>query len=83
MEGIEKIKEAFAGIIERLNRIVKTISKFFKPLLDKIWKECKGSKKKNGGRDPFRCRKMSKNKLKKYNYIPVNQKKRPNQRRNI
>lgn len=32
MEGIEKIKEAFAGIIERLNRIVKTISKIFKPL---------------------------------------------------
>ena len=83
MEGIEKIKEAFAGIIERLNRIAKTISKIFKPLLDKIYRESKDSKKKNGGKDPFRCRKMSKNKLKKYNYIPVNQKKRPNQRRNI
>lgn len=83
MEGIEKIKEAFAVIIERLNRIVKTISKIFKPLFDKIYRESKDSKKKNDGKDPFRCRKMSKNKLKKYNYIPVNQKKRPNQRRNI
>lgn len=83
MEGVEKLKEAFAEIIERLNKIVKSISKIFKPLLGKIWRESKGSKKKNGCRDPFRRQKVSKNKLKKYNYISVNRKKRPNQRRNI
>lgn len=83
MEGIEKLKEAFNEMIERLNKIVKSISKIFKPLLSKIWRESNGSKKKNGGRDPFRRKRRHKNRLKKYNYIPVNRKKRPNQRRNI
>lgn len=83
MEGIEKIKEAFEVVAKRLREVVRTFSKLLHRLFDKIYRESKDSKKKNGGKDPFRCRKMSKNKLKKYNYIPVNQKKRPNQRRNI
>ena len=83
MEGIEKIKEAFEIVAKRLREVVKTFSEWFHQLLDKIHQESNGSKKKNGCRYPFRRRKMGKNRLKKYNYIPVNKKKRPNQRRNI
>lgn len=83
MEGIEKLKEVVGNIVKRLREVVSTFSKWFHQFLDKIYQESNGSKKKNGGRDPFRCRKRGKNRLKKYNYIPVNRKKRPNQRRNI
>lgn len=83
MEGIEKIKEAFEIVVKRLREVVKTFSKWFHQFLDKIHQGSNGSKKKNGGRDPFRRKRRHKNRLKKYNYIPVNRKKRPNQRRNI